>query len=411
MTTDNAAVKGPLTGCCVVELGSTVAGPFCGRLYADLGASVICIEKPSGDALRGMGRQFNGKSLWWTSMHRNKETVAINMKSGEGRHIVRDLVRKADILIENFKPGTLEKWGLGYDEISRDNPGLVLVRISGFGQTGPYSKRAGFGIIGESLSGIRSITGEPDRPPARVATPVTDYVAGLYGAFGGLAAMQERHRTGRGQVVDVALYESSFSLMENFVPTFEKLGIVPTRVGSRLHGHVPNSLFPVKNDEWIHIAAGNDTTFDRLAVAMGKPELLDMSKFNNGPARLANEEEIVGLIGDWTRNWSLNDLYEFLVEQDIPAAPIYTIADVFEDPQFAAREMILNVPDDEMGQVKLSGIVPKFSNSPGEVRWTGGVIGKDTRAVLSRELGYSEIELSTLEKSGAISSHSNNGAG
>lgn len=408
MTTDNDAAKGPLTGCRVVELGSTVAGPFCGRLYADLGASVICIEKPSGDALRGMGRQFNGKSLWWTSMHRNKETVAVNMKSEEGRDIVRRLVRKADILIENFKPGTLEKWGLGFDEISRDNPGLVLVRISGFGQTGPYSKRAGFGIIGESLSGIRSITGEPDRPPARVATPVTDYVAGLYGAFGGLAAMQEKHRTGCGQVVDVALYESSFSLMENFVPSFEKLGIVPTRVGSRLHGHVPNSLFPVRNDEWIHIAAGNDTTFDRLAVAMDKPELLEMAKFNTGPARLEHEEELVELIGDWTRDWSLKDLYEFLVEHDIPAAPIYTIADVFEDPQFAAREMILEVPDDEMGKVKLSGVVPKFSNSPGKIRWTGGVIGRDTRTVLLRELGCCEKDLSALEKSGAISSPSEN---
>ncbi|WP_373086587.1 CaiB/BaiF CoA transferase family protein [Sneathiella sp.] len=398
------AAKGPLTGCRVVELGSTVAGPFCGRLYADLGASVICIEKPSGDALRGMGRQFNGKSLWWASMHRNKETVAVNMKSEDGRRIVRDLVRGADILIENFKPGTLEKWGLGYDEISKDNPSLVLVRISGFGQTGPYSKRAGFGIIGESLSGIRSITGEPDRPPARVAAPVTDYVAGLYGAFGGLAAMQERHRTGLGQVVDVALYESSFSMMENFVPTFEKLGIVPTRVGSRLHGHVPNSLFPVKNDEWIHIAAGNDTVFDRFAVAIGKPELLDDLKFNSGPARLANEEEIVGIIGEWTAGWSLNDLYEFLVEHDVPAAPIYTIADVFEDPQFAAREMILDVPDDEMGRVKLSGIVPKFSHSPGSIRWAGGAIGKDTHAVLSRELGYSDDKLHALEKAGAITS-------
>lgn len=402
MTIAADEAEGPLAGIRVLELGSTVAGPFCGRLFADMGASVICVENPSGDALRGMGRRHQGKSLWWASMHRNKETIAVNMKSPEGLAAVKKLAAKADIVVENFKPGVLERWGMGYDALSGGNPGLVLVRISGFGQTGPYSDRAGFGVIGESLSGIRSITGEPDRPPSRVATPVADYVAGLYGAMGALAALQARARTGRGQVVDVALYESSFSMMESFVPTFEKLGIVPGRIGSRLHGHVPNSLFPVANDEWIHIAAGNDNTFQRLTAAMGRPDLASDERFADGPARLLNEEELVALISDWTSAQELGPLYEHLIEHDIPSGPVYTIADVFEDPHYAARDMIVEAPDDTLGQVKLSGIVPKFSADPGKVRWSGRSLGSDTRAVLARELDMDEDSLDGLEAAGAI---------
>jgi len=401
--TNNEAL-GPLAGCRVLELGSTVAAPFCGRLFADLGAEVVNVERPDGDSLRSLGRHYEGKSLWWASIHRNKKAIAINLKSDSGRDIVRRLVPHFDIVIENFKPGTLEKWGLGYNELSKDHPGLILVRISGFGQTGPYSERAGYGIIGESLSGIRSITGEPDRPPSRVAAPLTDYVAGIYGAFGAAAALHERNRTGRGQVVDVALYEAAFSMMESFVPAFDKLGIVPHRVGSRLHGHVPNSLFPVKNDEWIHIAAGNTSTFQRLAAAMDQPELAGDPRFAESPERLANEEELVRVIGEWTQQWTLGELYEYLVEKDIPAAPIYSVADVFTDPQFAARDMIVDVPDEEVGSLKLSGIAPKFSRTPGTLRWTGQSIGHDTRAVLAGNLGLSDAELDTLEAEGAIAS-------
>jgi crotonobetainyl-CoA:carnitine CoA-transferase CaiB-like acyl-CoA transferase len=332
MNRDTNGAQGPLAGCRVLELGSTVAAPYCGRLFADLGAEVVNVERPEGDSLRSLGRHYEGKSLWWASIHRNKETIAINLKSDSGRDVVRRLIPHFDIVIENFKPGTLEKWGLGYEDIARDHPGLILVRISGFGQTGPYSARAGYGIIGESLSGIRSITGEPDRPPSRVATPMTDYVAGMYGAFGAAAALHERTRTGRGQIVDVALYEAAFSMMESFIPAFDKLGLVPNRVGSRLHGHVPNSLFPVKEEEWIHIAAGNTSTFRRLAAAMGQPELADDPRFAESPERLENEEELVAVISRWTETWALGDLYEYLVEKDIPAGPIYTVADVFTDP-------------------------------------------------------------------------------
>ena len=399
---DADVASGPLQGVRVLELGSTVAGPFCGRLFADFGAEVVKVETPSGDPLRTIGRHFEGKSLWWASMHRNKETIAINLKSDEGRDIVRRLMPRYDVVVENFKPGALEKWGLGYDVVAKEHPGLILVRISGFGQTGPYSERAGYGVIGESMSGIRSITGDPDKPPARVATPLTDYVAGMHGAFGALAAMRRRDTTGKGQVVDVALYESAFSMMESFVPAFEKLGVVPGRVGSRLHGHVPNSLFPAKDGEWIHIAAGNTSTFRRLAAAMGQPELADDPKFVEGDKRLVNEEELVQIISDWSKGWALDEIYEYLVENDVPAAPIYTVADVFRDPQFAARDMLLDVPHDDIGTVKLGGVAPKFSDSPGVIRWAGRAIGHDTRAVLARELGLSEAELDTLDQDGAI---------
>jgi len=304
------AGSGPLRGCRVLELGSTVAGPFSGRLFADFGAQVVKVESPDGDPLRMIGHHFEGKSLWWASMHRNKEVIAINLKSEDGRDIVRRLMPKFDVVIENFKPGSLEKWGLGYDAIAADHPALILVRISGYGQSGPYSKRAGFGVIGESLSGLRSITGDADRPPARVGTPLTDYVAGMYGALGALAAMRERDETGRGQVVDVALYESAFSMMESFIPAYEKLGFVPHRSGGDLPGHVPNSLFPVKDGEWIHIAAGNTSTFRRLAAAMDRPELAEDPRFVDGADRTANTAALLEIIAEWSGNWALDELYE-----------------------------------------------------------------------------------------------------
>jgi crotonobetainyl-CoA:carnitine CoA-transferase CaiB-like acyl-CoA transferase len=396
--------SGPLTGCRVLELGSTVAGPFSGRLFADLGAQVVKVESPDGDPLRMIGHHFEGKSLWWASMHRNKEVIAINLKSEDGRDIVRAMMPKFDVVIENFKPGSLEKWGLGYDDIAAEHPGFILVRISGYGQTGPYSKRAGFGVIGESLSGLRSITGDADRPPARVATPLTDYVSGIYGALGALAAMRQRDETGRGQVVDVALYESAFSMMESFIPAYEKLGFVPHRSGGELPGHVPNSLFPVKDGEWIHIAAGNTSTFRRLAAAMDRPELADDPRFVEGADRTANTGALLEIIAQWSQKWALDELYEHLVALDVPAAPIYTVADVFNDPQFAARDMIVETPHDELGSVKLSGVVPKFSKTPGAVRWAGRALGSDTRAVLSRELDLSDEALDALEAAGAIAS-------
>ncbi|MGI9387421.1 MAG: CaiB/BaiF CoA transferase family protein, partial [Methyloligellaceae bacterium] len=308
----------------------------------------------------------------------------------------------ADIVIENYRPKTMERWGLGWEEMSRLHPRMILVRISGFGQTGPYSDRAGFGIVGEALSGLRSMTGDPDRPPARVALPLTDYVTGLYAVAGALMALHHRDRTGQGQVVDAALYESAFSFMESFVPGYDKLGIVPSRTGSALTGHVPNNLFPTGDGQHIHIAAGNDGTFRSLAAAMGKPALADDERFATGMERSANQAELEAIIEAWTREWKMDALYQHLTDGGVPAAPIYTVADAFKDPHYAARDMIVDVPDDTLGSVKLANIVPRLSETPGKIHWSGHRLGTDTRAVLREYLSMDDETLDRLEAEGAI---------
>lgn len=395
---------GPLVGCRVLELGSTVAAPFCGRFFADFGAEVIKVETPAGDPLRGIGRHYRGKSLWWASLHRNKRVITVNMKAPEGRALVKRLMGEVDVVVENYRPKAMEGWGLGWEAMSKLYPRLIMVRISGFGQNGPYSDRPGFGIVGEALSGLRSMTGDPDRPPARVALPLTDYVTGLYAVSGALMALYERDRTGKGQCVDAALYESAFSLMEGFVPVFDKLGEVPLRTGSALPGHVPNNLFPTGDGEHIHIAAGNDGTFQALAKVMGKPELADDPRFAHGAARSANRAELERIIEDWTRTQGKDALYRLLVDGGVPAAPIYTVADAFADPHYAARDMIAEVPDDELGAVKLANIVPKLLRNPGRLRWSGRASGHDTRAVLSEYLDLQPEEIDALEAAGAVAS-------
>jgi len=395
---------GPLVGCRVLELGSTVAAPFCGRFFADFGAEVIKVETPDGDALRGIGRHYKGKSLWWASLQRNKRVITVNMKTPEGRDLIRRLMGEVDVVIENYRPKAMEGWGLGWEEMSKLYPRLIMVRISGFGQSGPYSDRPGFGIVGEALSGLRSMTGDPDRPPARVALPLTDYATGLYGVCGALMALYERDRTGKGQCVDAALYESAFSLMEAFVPVYDKLGEVALRTGSSLPGHVPNNLFPTGDDQHIHIAAGNDSTFRALAKAMGRPELADDPRFARGADRTANQAALEKIIEDWTRTRGKAELYRLLVDGGVPAAPIYTVADTFADPHYAAREMIAEVPDDEIGSVKLVNVVPKLLRNPGAIRWSGRAAGHDTRSVLADYLGLEPSEIDALEASGAIAS-------
>ena len=397
-----AKTEGPLVGCRVLELGSTIAAPFCGRFFADFGAEVIKVETPSGDPLRSIGQQHEGKSLWWASMHRNKRVIAVNMKSEDGLDIVKRMMGMADIVIENYRPKTMERWGLDWETMSRVHPRLIMVRISGFGQTGPYSDRAGFGIVGEALSGLRSLTGDPDRPPARVALPLTDYVTGLYAVSGALMALHHRDRTGQGQVVDAALYESAFSFMESFVPAYDKLGAVPLRTGSALPGHVPNNLFPTGDDQHIHIAAGNDNTFRALAAAMDKPELADDPRFAKGVDRSANQAALEEIIEAWAREWTMDALYQHLLDGGVPAAPIYTIADAFKDPHYADREAIVDVPDDSMESVKLANVVPRLSQTPGTIRWSGHRLGADTRAVLRDYLAMDNATLDRLESEGAI---------
>ncbi|AEC21573.1 hypothetical protein PT7_3033 [Pusillimonas sp. T7-7] len=399
---DSAAGPGPLRGCRVVELGSTVAGPFCARLLADFGADVIKIEQKEGDAVRSMGKIKNGRSLYGASILRNKRIVSIDLRLPEGRTLAKRLCEKADIVIENFRPGTLERWGLGYGELSAVNPGLIMVRISGYGQDGPYSQRPGYGVVCEAFSGIREVTGDPDRPPARVAVSMTDYITGLYGAFGATMAMLDRTRTGRGQVIDAALYEAAFSFMEPHIPAFQQLGHIASRAGSRLPGHTPNSLYTSAEGRHIHITAGSQSVFQRLVQAMGKPELLKDPRFATPVARSQNDDEIDALVDEWTRSLPMTELERVLDEAGVPASRIFNLEDIFSDPHYRARNMLVEPEDRELGPVAMANVVPRMSRTPGAVRWSGHDVGQDTVQILTEELGLSSKQIAELSEAQVI---------
>ena len=401
-TTSPNPAEGPLAGLRVLEMGSTVAGPFCGRLLADFGAEVVKIEDPAGDPVRTMGKRFHGKSLYAASIFRNKALLALDLRQTRGREIARDMAQRADVLIENFRPGSLESWGLGYEQLSAVNPGLVMVRISGFGQDGPYSQRAGYGVIGEALSGLRHLTGDPDRPPARVAVSMTDYITGLYAAFGATMALLARGRSGRGQVVDAALYESAFSFMEPWIPAYDKTGFVANRCGSRLPESTPNNLYPTGDGQFIHVTAMGDAVFRRLAEAMGQPALAQDARFATATARSAQVDEIDDLIAHWTSARPLAELEQVLEQAAVPAMRIFTIADIFADPHYRARGAIVRAPDPELGTVAMAQAVPRLSQTPGAVRHAGHRLGEDSRTVLRDWLGLDSAALDALQASRVI---------
>jgi len=401
-TSPASAAPAPLAGYRVIELGSTVAGPFCGRLLADFGAEVIKVEPAEGDAVRTMGKRFHGKSLYAASIFRNKSLIAVDLRRPEGQAIVADLAARSDVLVENFRPGGLERWGLGYETLSARNPGLVMVRISGFGQDGPYSQRPGYGVIGEAVSGLRHLTGDPDRPPARVAVSMTDYITGLYAAFGATLALLARSRTGRGQCIDAALYECAFSFMEPWIPAYDKLGHVAGRCGSRLPESTPNNLYATADQDFIHITAMGDAVFQRLAAAMGQPALAQDERFRAATARSAHHEALDDLIGRWTATLPLADLERALAQAGVPATRIFTIADIFGDPHYQARGSIVRAPDPDLDTVAMAAVVPRLSATPGGVRHAGHAVGADTRRVLADLLGMSAGQLDALEAQGVI---------
>ncbi len=402
MTAAASAPAGPLSGYRVLEMGSTVAGPFCGRLLADFGAEVIKVEPAEGDAVRTMGKRFHGKSLYAASIFRNKSLIALDLRAPEGQALARAIAAKCDVVVENFRPGGLERWGLGYAELSRANPGLVMVRISGFGQTGPYSERAGYGVIGEAVSGLRHITGDPDRPPSRVAVSITDYITGLYGAFGAVMALLARGKSGRGQYIDSALYECAFSFMEPHIPAFEKLGHVAGRAGSRLPDSTPNNLYVSRDREFIHITAMGDAVFRRLVGCMGQPALAEDARFRDAVERSRHHEEIDDLIGKWAASLDLAELERALNAAGVPATRIFTMADIFRDPHYRARGALVDAPDDELGSVAMAAPVPRLSATPGTVRHAGHRVGQDTRRVLVELLGMAQEEVDRLEAAGVI---------
>lgn len=387
---------GPLAGCRVLEMGSTVSGPFCGRLLADFGAEVIKVEPPSGDPVRQMGKRSRGRSLYAASILRNKHLISVDLRTPAGQDVIRRLSKASDVIVENFRPGKLEEWNLGYDALSAVNSGLILVRISGYGQTGPYRHRPGYGVTSEAVGGLREITGEPDRPPSRVSISLTDCITGLYAAFGAVMALFSRTRTGTGQVVDAALYEGAFSFMEPHVPAFAELGSVPTRTGSRLPNSTPNNLYPTADGDFIHITAGNNATFERLAACMDAPELAVDERFRTPTARSRHEDDIDDIVADWTSVHPLPDLERMLDASAVPAARIFTLRDIFGDEHYKARDMLLATPDDVLGKVTLPGVVPVLSETPGAVRWAGREVGVDTREVLKRVAEFEPGEIDAL---------------
>lgn len=387
---------GPLAGTKVLELCSTIAGPACGRLLADFGAEVTKVEPPAGDSMRSMGKHVGDVSLYAATLLRNKRSVAIDMKKEEGRALVRALADRVDVLVENFRPGVLERLGLGYEELAKTNPGLVMVRISGFGQNGPYAQRPGYGAICEALGGVRHMTGDPDRPPARVALATTDYLTAVYAAFGASMALLERHRSGKGQMVDVALYEAAFSQMEAYTNAYEKLGYVPGRVGPNLPTMAPNSLYPTRDGAYILIAANSDPTFKRLVDAMGQPQLLHDPRFSSIRLRGANLEACNGVVAEWTRRHDGAEIERVLLKAEVPVSRVYTIADIYADPHYAAREMLVRVPHPVLGHTTQHGVVPKLSRTPGAIVRSGPELGEDTRDVLASELGLDEATLDRL---------------
>ena len=392
---------GPLQGVRVLELGSFIAGPFAGQLLADLGADVIKVEAPGeGDAMRRWGRMVDGRSIWWSSLARNKRLVAVDLRRPEGQDVVRRLAVSCDVVIENFTPGRLEEWGLDFDRLIGDNPRLVMTRVSGFGQTGPRAGEPGFGAIAEAMGGLRELMGWPDRPPARASVSLGDHIAALFAVFGTLAALREAERSGRGQVVDVALYEAVFALMESLVADYELTGYVRTRTGGGLPGAAPSNAYPTADGKQMMIAANSDASWARLTEAMGRPELRTDPRYATHVARGERVEEVDELVSTWTHTLDFDELDARLTA--VPHGLIYRAPDIVDDPQYAARNMIRRVHDAVLGRdVAMADVVPKLMGTPGEIRWVGADVGAHTHEVLA-ELGLDDGERQALAAAGVV---------
>lgn len=392
---------GALADLRVVEMGQLLAGPFCGQLLGDMGADVIKVEPPKvGDPLRQWG---NGPDkVQWEVIARNKRSVSANLRIPEGQALVRRLIGKADVLVENFKPGTLEKWGLAPDDLLAENPRLIVARMSGYGQTGPYSDRAGFGGIGEAMGGWRYIVGEPDRPPSRMGISIGDTLTATYGCMGVLAALHVREKTGKGQVVDAALYESVLQVMEGLVPEYDRGGLIRERSGSFLPGIAPSNVYRCKDGDFM-IGANNDAIFKRLAQAMGRPELGDDPRYSTHVARGERQIELDALIDDWTRTLAIDELDKLMIAHSIPAGRIYRAPEMIADPHFQAREAIIEVETERFGKLKMQGAFPKLSATPSGVRSPApSIVGQHNAEVYGGLLGLSEAEIEGLKQRGAI---------
>ena len=389
---------GPLEGIKVLELGTLIAGPFCGKTLADFGAEVIKVEPPGdGDPLRRWRRMRNGVSLWWHVQSRNKKSITLDLRQAEGQAIARRLARDCDIVIENFRPGALEKWNLGWDALSRENPKLILVRISGYGQTGPYRERPGFAAIGEAMGGMRYITGFPDRPPVRPNLSVGDTLASLHGVIGALLALHHIKNGGQGQVIDVALYESVFNITESLLPEFDAQGVVRERSGSTLPGIAPSNLYPCRDGAYVLIAGNADALFRRLMSAIGRDDLRDDPALAKNDGRAAQMARIDNAIAAWTSKFTQEEVLERMEKAEVPAGRIYTAADIAADPHYAARGMIQEVLAGDGEPLKVPGVIPKLSATPGAIRTPAPKLGEHTEQVLL-SIGFGRERISRLRK-------------
>jgi len=393
---------GPLTGIRVLELGTTIAGPFCARLMGDFGAEVIKVEALDGDPIRASGKRFQGKPLYAASLSRNKRLIALDLRTPEGQEIIRKLIPKCDILVENFRPGTLEKWGFGYDALSKLNRGLIMVRVSGYGQTGPYSQRPGYGVVCEAVGGLRYVNGDPSTPPARANIALTDCITGLYAAFGAMMALRHRERSGEGQVIDTALYECAFSFMETHVSSYEKLGYVAEREGSGHSDSVINNLFTTRDGVYVHIQGSQTNSFRRLCEAMGMPEVFADVRFNTRAERVKHQHDIEAIVGEWVAARDYTAVEKALAAGDVVFTRIYSMADIFKDPHYAARGMLAKIPDDEFGAITVPAPVPRLSKTPGHIFHSGGRVGERTRDVLRELAGLTDEDISRLEQANVI---------
>lgn len=400
-------MQAALAGVKVLEFGTLIAGPFAARLFAEFGADVIKIENPpddngkGGDPLRTWRKLHDGTSLWWYVQSRNKKSITLNLKHPEGLEIAKKLAAEAQIVIENFRPGTLEKLGLGYDVLKALNPKLVLVRISGYGQTGPYKDRPGFGAIAESMGGLRHVTGYADRPPVRVGVSIGDSIAALHAVIGALVALRHSEQTGEGQVVDVALYEAVFNLMESLVPEYALHGVVRERTGASLPGIVPSNTYTSLDGQSIVIGGNGDAIYQRLMHAIGRADYANHPDMQTNDARVRHTDEIEAAISEWCQRQPCNDALNVLQAADVPASAIYTVADMFNDPQYAARDMLESHALEDGTTITLPAITPKLTATPGTTQWLGPKLGQHTHAIL-RALGYSEADISKLKLDKAI---------
>jgi len=392
----------PLAGIRVLELGALIAGPFCAKILAEFGADVVKLEPPkTGDPLRKWRHLEQGTSLWWHVQSRNKRSAAVDLRTPEGQAIARALATRADIVVENFRPGTLEGWNLSYESLAAVNPGLVMVRISGYGQSGPYRERPGFGVIGEAVGGMRYVTGTPDRPPSRVGVSIGDTLSALYGVIGALVALESRRASGRGQIVDVALYESVFSVMESMLPEFDRFGVVRERTGSILPGIAPTSAYRCADGSFVLIAANGDSIFQRLCRAMGRADLAADPALAHNDGRAARQQWLDDEIERWTCARTPDDVVAAMEAADVPASKIYTIRDIVADAQYQAREMIRDIRLADGSALKVPGVVPKLSATPGGFEGGGPALGEHTDEIL-REIDYDAAAIAALRARGIV---------